>query len=308
MRTEGVLGRLFSGGAALTTIGTHRGEAAGYLEQRYGMNPPTLRTTSWRDAETEEEFVAAFNYRQHFDHLFGDLETARTAMASAEDEHQRKLMQLEDLTHRREEVGDLLQDLFFKVRQTIETLYSKTQRRGQRWRRGFVLASVSGATPRTPRRFLEQVVQTEKFLRDPAVEPPSLELNGVKVDFTALADDLKPLRKQYSELLDAIDRVRKEADATLAAKTKAIEENDSVFKWVTRACESLFHLAGMHAVAEKIRPSVRRKGRRAVDEEGAPAAENPPSDEASSASSATSEAPPAEASSPTAAAASSAES
>ncbi len=311
MRTEGVMGRKFSGGAVLTTIQTHREEAAGHLEQRYGLNPPTLPqgSTSLEDAGTLAGFAAAFSYRQHFDHLFGDLETVQRLMALTEDEHQRKLMQLEDLYHRRDEVGDGLQDRFFKVRQTLDTLYSKTQRRGRRWRRGFVLASVKGATPRKPRHFLQQVMQAEKFLRDPAVEPPSLELNGVKVDFVALADDLKPLRQEYSELLDAIDRVREEAKATLAAKENAIEENDSVFRWVTRACESLFHLAGMHAIAEKIRPSVRRKGRRAVDEEDAPAAENPPSDEASSASSSdSSEAPPAEASSPTAAATSSAES
>ena len=110
MRTEGVLGRLFSGGAVLTTIETHGDEAAGYLEQRYGVKPPTLPqgSTSLEDAGTLEEFTAAFNYRQHFDHLFGDLQTVQTAMASAEDEHQRKLMQIEDLNHRRDEVGDEL--------------------------------------------------------------------------------------------------------------------------------------------------------------------------------------------------------
>ena len=41
-------------------------------------------------------------------------------------------------------------------------------------------------------------MQTEKFLRQPAVELPTLELNGVQVDSVELADDLKTGSRSHS--------------------------------------------------------------------------------------------------------------
>ncbi len=301
MRNKGVNDRLFSGDGVLTAIETDGDDVVRRLSRRYGSAPPTLprERTSIEDATNLEEFADAFNYRRHLDHLLGDLKTVHTGLSAAEDRHQGKLMLLEELHHQREEVGEKLQGVFFKVRHTLETLYSETQRRGRRWRRGFVLASVSGATPRTPRRFLNQVEQTEGFLRKPAVEPPALALNGVKVDFADLADDLKPLREEYRDLLNAIDRTQKQAEGALEIKNQAIDEYDRVFGWVTRAFESLFSLAGLEELARRIRPSVRRKGRRAVDEEEAPqeqaSAAESPSDAASPPES---QPPPAAAASP----------
>ncbi|MCP3959801.1 MAG: hypothetical protein GY719_18285 [bacterium] len=274
MRNQGIYDRLFSGDAVMTAVVTDGDEAAVRLDQRYGSAPPTLPDggTSLEDASGLEEFAEAFSYRQHLDHLLGDLRTVHTGLAVAEDAHQGKLMLLEELFYQRDRVGERLQNLFFKVRHTLETLYSETQRKGRRWRRGFVLASITGATPRTPRRFLQQVEQTERFLREPVVDPPTLELNGVQVDFDELANDLEPVRREYGDLLDAIDRTQKEAQGALVAKNEAIDEYDRVFGWVTRAFESLFSLAGMEELARRIRPSVRRKGRRAIDEEDAPEA------------------------------------
>lgn len=302
MRNKGVNDRLFSGDAVITAVETDGDAAVSGLTARYGSAPPTLprERTSIEEATNLEEFADAFNYRRHLDHLLGDLKTVHTGLSAAEDRHQSKLMLLEELYHQREEVGEKLQSVFFKVRHTLETLYSETQRRGRRWRRGFVLASVSGATPRMPRRFLNQVEQTEGFLRKPAVEPPALDLKGVKVDFVDLADDLKPLRQHYSDLLNAIDRTQKEADGALEIKNEAIDEYDRVFSWVTRAFESLFSLAGLEKLARRIRPSVRRKGRRAADEEDA----DPSPEQASSAEASATEASPAESPAPAEAAAS----
>ncbi len=303
MRRKGVSDRLFSGKAVMTAVVTDGDDVAHGLGERYGLSPPTLprERTSIEDATNLEELAAAFDYRRHLDHLFGDLETVHTGLAEAEDAHQSKLMLLEELYHQRDEVGQKLEAVYFKVRHTLETLYSETQRRGRRWSRGFVLANVSGATPRTPRRFLQQVEQTEKFLRQPAVEPPALELKGIKVDFVDLADDLKPLRQRFSDLSDAIDVTAKQAEGAMVAKNQAIEEYDRVFGWVSRAFESLFSLAGLEELARRIRPSVRRKGRRAVDEEDAPEEQTPPAESSSDGASSTEA--PAEPQSPPAAAA-----
>ncbi len=302
MRDKGVNDRLFSGDAVIVAVETDGDDVVTGLNKRYESAPPTLprERTSIEEATTLGEFADAFNYRQHLDHLLGDLRTVHTRLSAAQDEHQGKLMLLEELYHQRREVGEKLQSVFFKVRHTLETLYSETQRRGRRWRRGFVLASVSGATPRMPRRFLSQVEQTEAFLRKPAVEPPALDLKGVKVDFVDLADDLKPLRQHYSDLINAIDRTQKQADGALEVKKEAIDEYDRVFGWVTRAFESLFSLSGLEKLARRIRPSVRRKGRLAAEEEDA----DPSPEQASSAEASPAEDSPAESQSPSEVAAS----
>lgn len=50
--------------------------------------------------------------------------------------------------------------------------------------------------------------------------------------------------------------------------------------WVGRALETYFHLAGMHELAERVRPSTHRPGRRAADENLEPDAAEAEDDEA----------------------------
>jgi len=201
-------------------------------------------------------------------------------LAWSEDQHQRKLARIQDLIDRREELGSALSGTFLKVRHSLQNLYGS--------RKGFVLANVSGVTPQNPRRLIQQVGQTISFLRDPVVEPPSHDLNGVTVDFAELENDLEPPMEELGAVLQELDRTRKESQGTLAVKEEAVKEFDRMFLWVARALTSYFHLAGLHELAELIRPSTRRKGRRAVDEEGA--SDDQPSGESASEEASTSEA------------------
>lgn len=203
--------------------------------------------------------------------------------------HQRKLALINDLIGRREELGSALSGKFLKARHTIQSLYGSEM--------GYVLVNVKGATPQNPRRLIQQIGQTISFLRDPVVEPPSLDLAGVRIDFAEVADDLESPMKELGTVLQELDRARKQAQGTLAAKQEGVAEFDRVFQWVARALASYFHLAGLHELAELIRPSIRRNGRRAVDEEDAPPSEAPegsPSGESPSAEASSSEVSPLE--------------
>jgi len=276
MRTETVFGRLFSGAAVMTAVETDGDEVGRLLDERYGvpLPEPSGEPPSLEDAETLEEIAAALSYRRVLDHLQGDLGTAHTGLAWAEDQHQRNLARINDLIGRREELGNALSEKFRKTRHTLENLYGSKM--------GFVLVNVKGATPQNPRRLIEQVGQTISFLRDPVVEPPSHDLDGVTVELARLADGLEAPMEELGAVLQQLDRTRKQAQGTLAVKQQAVEEFDRVFQWVARALSSYFHLAGLHELAELIRPSNRRNGRRAVDEEEAPpsdAPDGPPSEE-----------------------------
>jgi hypothetical protein len=267
MRTEEVYGRLYSGAAVITAVETDGERVGRLLDERYGVTPPE---------PPDGELAEALSYRRIVEHLKGDLVTVHTRLAQVEDEYQRKLARIQDLIDRRDEVGGSLSGKYMKVRHTLESLYGS--------RMGFVLANVSGATPQNPRRFIQQVGQTVSFLHDPVVESPSHDLNGVTIQFAELAEDLKSPMGELETVLQGLDRTRKEAQGSLAVKQEAVKEFDRIFRWVTQALSSYFHLAGLHELAELIRPSIRRSGRRAVDEEDAPENQPPegvPSEEAS---------------------------
>jgi hypothetical protein len=53
------------------------------------------------------------------------------------------------------------------------------------------------------------------------------------------------------------------------------------FLWVGRTLEGLFHLAGLHELAERVRPSTRRPGRRAEEDPGPGSEESTPEDSTS---------------------------
>ena len=269
MRTEAVLDRLFSGEAVLTAANTHQTEVAGLLDERYGRTAPPPAPAPDEGAEpldNPENAAVAFSYQQHIADLTSDLSQARDTLIGAEDQHQRKLALIDALMDQRDDLVGELSKRFFQVRHTIESVFGPG--------RGFALANVSGTTPEGPDRLVQQAAQTIGFLRDPAVETPAHGLGGVRVDLAQLADDLEtPLLALRATLAD-LARVRKEAQGTLAVKRNAIEEFDGVFGWVSRALESLFHLAGQHALAERIRPTARRRGRASDEGEASETSSN----------------------------------
>ncbi|MCP3964394.1 MAG: hypothetical protein GY719_41730 [bacterium] len=55
-------------------------------------------------------------------------------------------------------------------------------------------------------------------------------------------------------------------DASRKRKNRAIEAHQDTFSWVASNAESLFRLAGEHELADSIRPSRRRPGRRAAED------------------------------------------
>ena len=82
----------------------------------------------------------------------------------------------------RDELAGVNYDMLVAARQGLESLYK---------RGGFELAHVSGKTPKVPDQLVEQLGQTVKLFRQPAVEPRSLKVAGFSVDFGVVADTLE---------------------------------------------------------------------------------------------------------------------
>ena len=221
-------------------------QAAALAACRAGADEPTLHD------------MEGTGYHEIFSHLAGELETAKVEMISANSSHLGQLALIVDLKERRENLTDVLSGRFFKARHTFETLYGTDKR--------FPVLAVSGDTPADPTGLVSQVRETAGFLAEPKVEPPAFDLDGVALDPPSVAVHLASGADELDGVLVDINEAEKQADVTRQGKNEAIDSYDRKFLRVARVAESLFHFAGLHALAERVRPSNRRPGRRVADE------------------------------------------
>ncbi len=75
--------------------------------------------------------------------------------------------------------------------------------------------------PRVPDKVLEQMTQTAKLLKQPAVAPRQEKLVGFNVDFDAVATDLETGIPELRASISNLDGARKQAEGTLVAKQEA---------------------------------------------------------------------------------------
>ncbi len=185
---------------------------------------------------------------------------AKAETISANSAHLGQLARIVDLKGRRDGLTGTLAGRFFKARHTYETLFGSDQR--------FPVLAISGDTPTDPTGLVAQVRDTVGFLVDPKVATPAIDLLGVELDPRTTATQLTADADQLDGALVDVNEAEKQADVTRGAKNTAIEAYDRKFLRVARVAESVFHFAGMHALAMRVRPSTRRPGRRLADEGG----------------------------------------
>ncbi|MEE8523375.1 MAG: hypothetical protein V3T72_05545 [Thermoanaerobaculia bacterium] len=67
--------------------------------------------------------------------------------------------------------------------------------------------------------------------------------------------------------MSELNRENRRSDATVIAKNQAMSRYDQQFRWIACCLESLYHLAGQHELAERVKPSTRRSRRTQADVE-----------------------------------------
>ncbi len=258
-KPSSIASRKKSFGVVHAALTIHSGEAVNVLGQRRVATIPAGQPAA---EEAVLRNVEDKSYQEIFTHLADELKTAKEDMISANTAHLRQLALIVDLKQRRDSQSDTLLDRFLKARHTFETLYGSEKR--------FPVLAISGDTPTEPSGLIVQVRDSVSFLEDPKVETPAHDMPGIELDPPTIAGQLSADADVLDGTLVEVNEAEKQADGTRQAKNEAIYAYDRKFLRVARVAESLFHFAGMHELAERVRPSTRRPGRRLAEENGEP--------------------------------------
>ena len=253
-KPSSIASRLRSFGVVLAALRVQSGEAVSDLDRRKAATLPRGRRSA---DDSALDRIGDASYREIFAHLADELSVAKAAMISANSSHLGRLAQVVELQERRDDLKRALYSRFVKLRRTYETLYGS--------HRGFPVLAISGRTPRHATGLVAQVRETAGFLAKPRVELPRLDVAGITVNPRATAAQLAAGADELAGALADLGAALKLAEVTRAAKNDAIAAYDATFLRVAKVAESLFHFAGLHEQAKRVRPSTRRPGRRLAE-------------------------------------------
>ena len=189
----------------------------------------------------------------------------------------------------REEARDALTDKFLRQRDIFTGTYGK------------VVAREVGFEANVERDAGRLVLQVQRIVDTltSGYRPPPEEVAGVTIELETFAGDFDPEYTNLSQAQDDLLRELREADTKLIAKRAAIERFEAWFLVTTRTGVAYYTLVDMDEEARRIRPSLRRPGRREEEDEGEePPDDAPPDDEPAPSTGSPSTDPPSAASPP----------
>lgn len=228
--------RMKSCGVVLGAIETHGPQMVEILSGQFG---PHL----------EEGQVMPFEMQlQLFEK---ELTRLRDRLHSAEREHRIQKVE-ESLTRgRRDKAITEVNAKVARVRRLLGGAYDDDQ-----------LAEVGFArrNARQPEELLEQAAHVAARLGDPGLMLAESELGDIKLDASSVARELEPSAERLRQALSDLRREEQRTGSTQLAKDEAMEEFNHGFLWMARTVESYLQLAGLKALAARVRPSSRRPG------------------------------------------------
>lgn len=130
---------------------------------------------------------------------------------------------------------------------------------------------LDGRVDTDPKAVLERAKRLVTALSDPKRVWPKPKRKGIKVDHSAWLDDLNtPIAVLEAALGDVAREVR-EAQVASDARNRALAANDDSFARTAGATAALLRTVGDDALAARVRPSTRKPGQVATEEDAPPA-------------------------------------
>jgi hypothetical protein len=107
---------------------------------------------------------------------------------------------------------------------------------------------------------LEQATSVVAAVRDPGFVPPRPRLRTLTVDLRDLTTDLEPAIGKVRGALDELQAARCDVTLALHDRNVALDAFNRDFLHVARIVEGLLRRADLDELAERVRPSTRRRG------------------------------------------------
>lgn len=138
---------------------------------------------------------------------------------------------------------------------------------------------LEGRVDPEPKAVLDRAKRLAEALSDAKRVWPKPKRKGIKVDPAEWAADLKAPIAALEPALADVAREAREAQAASDARNKALAANDDSFARIAGAVSALLRVAGEDALAARVRPSGRRPGQVAGEDEGGASPEATPKPE-----------------------------
>ena len=232
-------------------IETHAEEIGARLDARFEGRVATLA-----EGETPP------NFRGTLLLLKDELSASRERVAANEQRHIELIRRAVELRDERGELTGSLYDDFSSIRRSVEELYIN-KGKGD----AFVFAGIQGPTSQVPATLNRQLDIAIEYMLRPETEFPAPRFRGGQLNPQELASELQPRAQRLTQVRDELQKVGSQLNATRKEKNRAVSDHKDNFLWIARGSESYFMLAGEPELARRIRPSVRRRGRRAAEVE-----------------------------------------
>ncbi|MGK3969866.1 hypothetical protein WMF38_32200 [Sorangium sp. So ce118] len=192
------------------------------------------------------------------------------ALVAADDAHERELADDAAPREARDEAAARLRSVLVDGRAAIDAAFGPA---------GLRKLLLDGAVPEDPSVLVTTGERVVSALRDAEIKLPKPRRASMKLDRAALADEIAAELPALKKALAKVATEEREKEATLRAKQSAMRKSDKSFGRGAALLAASFTFAGLEDLAAKVRPSGRRPGRTAAEEEDALPPEAPASPE-----------------------------
>jgi hypothetical protein len=186
------------------------------------------------------------------------------ALVAADDAHEHELADDAAPREARDEAAARVRGVLVDARAAIDAAYGPS---------GLVKLRLDGAVPEDPSVLVSAGERVAKALRDTDIKLPKPRRASMKVDRTGLAEEIEAELPALKKALAKVATEEREKEATLRAKQNAMQKSDRSFGQGATLLSASCTFGALEDLAAKVRPSGRKPGRTAAEEEETPPAE-----------------------------------
>jgi hypothetical protein len=244
MPSKKVLDREKSSRAVIAAAESHAGEIAEGISREFA---PYLKKG---ETMPDIELLAALAARR--------LKQEIEALVSADRAHEAELSDDTAPREARDEAADKVRVILVDLRDAISTAYGTA---------GLKVLGLVGAVPFDPSAIKSLAEAVHTALSAGGAALPKARQKSVKVDLKGFAADLAIELPALTKALENVAREEREAKTTLGAKSAAMASHDRAFSRTAGLVSALAMSGELENIATTVRPSARRSGRTAAEEE-----------------------------------------